>query len=237
MTRQGSNASPMFRGKGKSRAAELFYNESADFFADIIRNNIKPGTYSLADLGGHKGEFLAELLTKLPEYNFESTVIYREAGLESGVGKKVVGDIRSTPFSDKSIDVVILRYVLAWNLLADQLLVLKEISRICRGICIIQHQGADSSDPKPLQEASAKIFGGIVPRLKRDNGYFTESKQVERWLEEIGVIYEKIQERKIETLSETFIEKFNLSVEEADIIKNALCGCDYIMQSTYILRF
>ncbi len=236
---QGDKASQMFRGKGQSSAAQLFYAESADLFADAIKKNLKPGKYSLVDLGGHKGEFLGEVLAKLSEYDFDSLVIDVVDGVDAGLkAKKIKGDIRNTGLTDKSVDIVIMRYVLSWNLFEDQKSVLEEISRICRGICVIQHQGANNENPKLLQTASAKIFSGsIIPRLKRDKGFFTESGQVEKWLNELGIDYEKIQERTVETLSETFIEKFALTSEEARNLKETLSGCDYINQSAFVLNF
>ena len=130
-----------------------------------------------------------------------------------------------------------MRYVLAWNSLEDQRNILKEIARICNGIAIIQHQGADSADPSPLQKASTQIFSGEIPVLKRSHGYFTESKQIEKWMDELGLSYEKIQEKKVETLSETFIEKFKLEENDSVLLKQTLSGCDYINQSTYVVKF
>ena len=237
---QGDKASEVFSGNGRGNAVKLFYAESADLFAYVIKENIKPGNYTLADLGGHKGEFLSQIINKLPDYSFDSVVV---DVTEDNVGsqtqfRKIQRDIRNTGFLDKSIDFVIMRYVLAWNAFVDQKSILEEISRICRCICIIQHQGADSLDPKPLQTAAEKIFNGeVISKLKRDNGFFTESRIIEKWMGEIGINYTKIQERRIETLSELFIEKFDLSDEESQKVRNALASCDYMMQSCYVLDF
>jgi hypothetical protein len=64
--------------------------------------------------------------------------------------------------------------------------------------------------------------------LKRDYGFFTESSQIEKWMQELGMNYEKVEERYVTTLSEMFIEKFNLSQVDADMTKNILNGCDGI---------
>ena len=239
MKYQGNNASEIFRGNGKSSASKLFYNESAEIFAKVIRDNLTIGNYSFLDMGGHKGEFLKELLNEIPEYQFDSTIIDVVEGIDSNLkATKILGDIKNTNFPDKSFDLIIIRYVLAWNNLENQKLILKEISRLCRGICIIQHQGADSNDPISLQKASIKIFNGdIIPKMKRDEGFFTESKTLELWMGELKIKYVKIMERKIVTLSETFIEKFSLSQQESKLIVEALDSCDYINQSTFLLDF
>jgi SAM-dependent methyltransferase len=190
-------------------------------------------------MGGHKGEFLKELLDELPEYHFDPIIIDVVEGIDPDLkAKKIIGDIKSTNFPDKSFDLIIVRYVLAWNRMENQKPILKEISRLCRGICIIQHQGADSADPLPLQNASAKIFSGeVIPRMKRDEGFFTESRLIEQWMKELEINYSKIMERRIETLSETFIEKFGLDQSESELIIKTFANCDYINQSTFLLDF
>jgi len=238
MNFQGINAEKIFHGQAKSPASQLFYAESAPLFSKIIRENLKPGTYSLVDLGGHRGEFLSELSKDLPEFNFESTVVDKVDGLDPNFSaKKITANIINIPLSDKSADIVILRYVLPWDSFDNQKLILNEAKRLCKQLCIIQHQGADSVDPGPMQQAALRLFGGNPPRLKRDNGFFTESKQVEKWMDELHMPYKKIQERKVETLSETFVEKFELNDQEADMVREVLRGCDYIMQTTWVLDF
>lgn len=235
---QGKNAENIFHGQAKSSASQLFYAESAPLFSKIIRENLKPGRYSVVDLGGHKGEFLSELSKSLPEYDFDSTIVDKIEGLDPHVNtKKVVANIINSPLPDKSADIVILRYVLPWDSFENQKLILNEASHLCRNLCIIQHQGADSADPAPLQQAALKLFGGNPPRLKRENGFFTESSQIEKWMDELHMPYRKVQERKVQTLSDTFIEKFELNNQEANVVRGVLKGCDYIMQTTWVLDF
>jgi hypothetical protein len=238
MNFQGNNAEKIFHGHAKSLASQLFYSESAPLFSKIIKETLKQGTYSLVDLGGHKGEFLCELSKSLPDYNFESIVVDKIDGLDPDVNaRKIMADIIDVPLPDKSADIVILRYVLPWDSFENQKLILNEAKRLCRKLCIIQHQGADSADPIPMQQAALKLFAGNPSKLKRENGFFTESKQVEKWMDELHITYKKFQERRVETLSETFVEKFGLDDEEASIVRDVLRGCDYIMQTTWVLDF
>jgi hypothetical protein len=116
MNDQGKNASKLFSGKSEIEPSKLLYSESADLFSNIIKNEFKPGKYNLADLGGHKGEFLFELLKKLPDYSINSIIIDTVEGLENDFKiEKRISDIVNTGLSDKSIDILIVRYVLAWN--------------------------------------------------------------------------------------------------------------------------
>ena len=216
----------------------MFYGESADLFSSEIKRYLKPGNYFLADLGGHKGELLADILQKLPEYNFDSTIIDINEGIEEKLSaKKIIADITKIPFHDKSIDIVVVRYVLAWNSLEKQKEILKEISRITKGIAIIQHQGSSDENPQGLQNASDKLFDGEIPILKRVGYLFTEPSRIESWMQELGIRYERIQQRKIDGLSELFIEKFSLSDIEAQKTRDILAGNDYILQTTWVLKF
>jgi len=238
MKNQGANSADAFHGKGKSEIIKEFYSNSASLFASIVRSNLNKGKYSLVDLGGHKGELLGDILELLPEYEFDSIIIDRVEGLEEKTkAKKVVGDIVNTGLPDKSADLVIMRYVLPWDAYDRQKLILKEAQRICKGLMIIQHQGAPSDNPKPLQQASMKLWSGAVPTLKREYGFFTESAQVEKWMTELGIRYERIEEKYIPALSDLFIEKFSLSSEEAKATKQILKGCDGITITTWLARF
>ncbi len=238
MNDQGTNSIQAFHGKGKANAIKLFYGDSASLFAKLIRNNLKAGKYTLVDLGGHKGEVLGDMLPLLPEYEFDAVVIDKVQGMDEGVkARKIVGDIINNEIPDKSVDVVLMRYVLPWDSYDNQKLIIKEVQRICRGFAIIQHQGAMSKDPKPLQNASLKLWSGRVEALKRDFGFFTEAKQVEAWMTELSINFEKLDQKYIETLSEMFIEKFNLNDTDAQTTKDILSGCDGIEITTWLLKF
>jgi hypothetical protein len=235
---QGEKASDAFHGKSENNAMKLVYSESADLFSQEIKKYFKPGNYNLVDLGGHRGEFLNDILLKLPEYTFDSTVVDINDGIDKDVNaKKLQIDIRNTPFTDKSIDITIVRYVLAWNSLLNQKEILKEIARITKGIAIIQHQGSMNEDPLRLQNALHTVFNGDIPKLKRDNCLFTESILVETRMNELGIEYEKIQNRMVKGLSDIFIERFSLSEHEAQKTKDILHDCDYIIQTTWVLKF
>jgi hypothetical protein len=236
---QGINAEKIFHGKSEGHTSEMFYAESAGLFANIISKEITPSIYTLVDLGGHKGELLSDVLSKLSGYTFDSTVIDKVEGLGEGIeAKKVIADIEHTPIESKSADVVLLRYVLAWNTIDDQRKILKEVIRITKGIAIIQHQGADSLNPQLLSEAQTRLFGGDIPELKRDvNFLWTDPRKLEEIMTEQGIKFSTIQDRKIEGLSNLFIEKYGLVGEKAEMVRKILHDCDYVMQTTWLLDF
>jgi hypothetical protein len=236
-TNQGENSGDVFHGRSKSFAIQAFYKDSVPLFAKLIRKNMLPGRYSVADFGGHKGELLSELIQALPEYDFDSIILDKVSGLEKGVNfKKIESDIIGNPLPDKSVDIIIMRYVLPWDKYGNQKLILGEVKRVCKNIAIIQHQGAPNDNPKLLQDASIRLLGGSIPKLKRDYGFFTESNQIEKWMSELGMNFEKVEEKYIETLSEMFIEKFALNNEESCLTKEILKGCDGINITTWIIK-
>ncbi|MFA6601666.1 MAG: class I SAM-dependent methyltransferase [Candidatus Paceibacterota bacterium] len=234
---QGANSIDVFHGRSQSYVIQAFYKDSVPLYAGLIRKNLKPGRYSVADFGGHKGELLSEFISALPEYQFEPIILDKVEGLETSLNfKKIVGDIIGNSLPNKSVDIVIMRYVLPWDAYENQKLILNEVKRVCKNLAIIQHQGAPSDNPKPLQEATKVLWGGTIPTLKRDHGFFTESSQVEKWMVELGMNFEKVEEKYIETLSEMFIEKFKLNESEADQTKKILNGCDGITITTWVVR-
>ena len=236
-TNQGENSGDVFRGKSNSTAIQAFYKDSVPLFAKLIRKNMLPGRYSVADFGGHKGELLSELIQALPEYDLDPIILDKVSGLEKGANfKKIEADIIGNPLPDKSVDIIIMRYVLPWDRYENQKLILNEVKRVCKNIAIIQHQGAPNDNPKPLQDASKKLWGGSIPKLRRDYGLFTESNQIEKWMSELGMNLEKVEERYIETLSEMFIEKFALNNEESRLTKEILKGCDGINITTWVVK-
>jgi hypothetical protein len=74
-TNQGENSGDVFHGRSNSSAIQAFYKDSAPLFAKLIRKNMIPGRYSVADFGGHKGELLSELIRTLPEYDFDPIIL------------------------------------------------------------------------------------------------------------------------------------------------------------------
>ena len=239
MNEQGVNAQKLFYGQMEGQAVELFYSESAELFANTISKIMAPGSYSLIDLGGHKGELFSEVKEKLPDYHFKAIIADKVDGIDPNLGaEKIVTDVTHTPFENKSADIVIVRYVLAWNTPENQKEILKEISRITKGIAIIQHQGADSDNPALLSEAQSKLFSGDIPELKRDLNYsWTDPRTLETWMNELGIKYSTIQDRRIDGLSDLFIEKYGLTDQKADSVKEMLHNYDYVMQTTWVLDF
>lgn len=239
---QGDNSLKMFRGESISSAAFSIYSESAPLFAGVITKymqTIGGGEHFIADLGSHKGAFLQDLLSRFPQYKFHSIAIDVNGDdlSENPAEIKINSDLTNINLPDKSVDIVVCRYVLAWNDLESQNKIISEIKRVGRGIGIIQHQGAESENPGPLQNASKDLFSGVVSKLKRENFFFSTPDQIENLLLSQGVEFECIQDRKVPGLSELLIEKYELSGEDAENVKRILRDSDYVNQTTWILKF
>lgn len=238
---QGERASEIFGGKAESETVEKLYGESAKFFSDIIREKLNGKTvktYTLADVGGFKGEFLENILKNLSEYNFDTIGVDLEKNLKENniVKKKIAADLSKLPISGKSIDIAIARYILVWNNEEKQKEILKEISRIVGNFAIVQHAGADSENSdKWRMKLDDLLDGEEVPKAKRTGHYFSSREEIEKWMEENNIRFERISERKVDNLSNVFIERLALSEEDAKKTREILTGKDYIIQTTWLI--
>lgn len=236
---QGILAEKLFHGFSDNKTIKLVYGESAELFSEIIKEEYKKGEYSLLDVGSHKGEFLQDLLSELPEYNFNTTAVeLNDFDLNQNIAdNKILSDVKKIPLGDKNFDITVSRYVLAWNSLENQKKIISEIKRLTRGIAIIQHQGADKDNPEELQKSSGDLFSGVISQLKREEFYFSTEQEIAGILKDEDIKYENIQSRKVEGLAELLIEKYSLSRGEAEKTMDILKNSNYIVQSTFVLDF
>lgn len=238
---QGSNASNLFSGTSFSRPAELLYKESSKLFAEILQKykQVKDKEYIIADLGSHRGNFLKDVVGLLPGYRFKTIAIdVNVDDLEyNSADVKIVSDLNDLKLDDKSIDITLARYVLAWNDLNKQKEILAEIKRVTKGIAIVQHQGAKEIDGEILQNASKELFSGIVPALKRESFHFSTANEIESILDSLDIQFERVQYRDVEALSELLIEKYSLNEDDRQKVINILKDSDYVTQICWILKF
>ncbi len=241
LTVQGEGAHEIFAGAPGNPAIEKMYSESATYFADIIRNLLKPQEqpYEMLDVGSFKGELLQKILQELgDEYNFHTIGIDKDEVFFDGnkvVDSKINGDISEMPIKDKSVDVAIVRYVLQWNSAERQKQILRELDRVCREFAIIQHAGADRENTEVWQERMHHMVFGGLPKVSRPEGYFSSPSEIEEWMEEAGIHFQKLQDRKIEKVSSVFAEKYKLNEEETKQAEEILGDTDSIQQTTWII--
>jgi ubiquinone/menaquinone biosynthesis C-methylase UbiE len=184
------------------------------------------------------GDFLKDLIALLPEYTFKTIAIDVNADdLEKNkADQKIVSNLTKIEVPDRSVDIVICRYTLAWNNLETQREILREIKRISKGLVVIQHQGANSLNPEVLQKASKELFSGVIPQLKRDAFFFSTAEQLEVFMKELEITFERIQDKTVNGLSGLFIDKYGLSDTEADEVKRILKDSDYLTLSSWVLK-
>jgi ubiquinone/menaquinone biosynthesis C-methylase UbiE len=178
------------------------------------------------------------LISLLPDYKLQTIAIDVNADdLEKNdADQKIISDLSELNLSDKSVDITVCRYVLAWNNIETQKEILKEIKRITKKLVVIQHQGANSENPAGLQKASEVLFGGVIPNLKRENFFFSTAEQVENMFNELRLNFQKIQTKEVPGLSGVFIDKYNLSGGEARKVQEVLMGADYVTLSTWVIE-
>ncbi len=237
----GDASAKIFKGKSISAPIIEIYGESAGLFSNIIKSRLPDTgkTYTLLDIGSSRGELLSDILDLLPEYRFDITVTDTNpnAIAENCInGKKIVTDAESLPFEDKSIDLVIMRYVLQFNLFENQKRIIDEISRVVKGFAIIQHGGADDFNPEAWREVVGKIFiDDELPQIKRDGMFFSSSNEIENYMDSKNVKYERVLSKKIWGLSQAFIERYSLSGEQASYLRDKLGDKDFLVQTTWII--
>ncbi len=238
---QGEQGGVVFRGEGRFKASQELYAQSAENFANLIKEKlpVRDEPYLLADLGGHKGELLGNILEKLPEYDFKTIAIdLNEDALAQnvGAGEKIVASLDKLPLADKSIDVAVARYVLVWNEYEWQKAILNEIARVVKKFGIIEHAGAPSDDTEAWRQNLNNLFnGGQVPALKRDMHFFSSRDEVEKLMRGSGIRFECISEKKVNGVSDVFIEKWKLGSNDAGKTKEILGDKDYIVQTRWVI--
>ena len=239
---QGEASKEVFSGLIEKPAIKELYSESATFFAEIIRSRLSPRDipYEMLDVGSFKGDLVREVVRNLGGNYKVHTIgidINENALAEnSAVERKVVADVASMPFGDHSFDFSEARYVMPWNELEKQKEILREISRVSKRFAIIQHAGADNTDTVSWQTAIHGLLNGGVDKLKRQICYFASADEIENFMRDLGLTFNRVQNRRVENVSQVFIEKYKLNNEEATQAVSILSDKDYIYQTTWVIE-
>jgi ubiquinone/menaquinone biosynthesis C-methylase UbiE len=237
----GSESSRAFLGVSSSQAMKEIYADSAPLFTSIIRSKFTntEKEYSLLDIGTHKGEFLSQIVDLLPKYNLGITATDTNSDSlmqHISAHKKVIADAEFLPFNDSCFDIVLMRYVLQFNPLENQARILSEVSRVTRGIAIVQHGGADDISPELWRAKVHPIFSDdkLLP-IKRTATFWSSATELEDFMIKSGIRFEKILSKRINGLSQVYIEKYSLNNDQTIHIKEVLGDKDYIIQTTWII--
>lgn len=238
---QGEKTSLAFHGEGPSKTIQELYGESAKYFSDIIRTKIldKATEHTLIDFGCHRGELLSDVLNQLKDYHFHTIGVDTDINLQENniVQEKIPANLTNIPLGNGTVECGVMRYVLQWNNLENQKKILQEISRVVDNFVIVQHAGADNTNPVDWRIKFDEMFNGEeVKKLKRNGCFFSSKEEVEKMLEESEINFEVLSTKQIEKVSNVFIEKFALSEQEAETVKRILNDKDYIVQTTWLLK-
>lgn len=237
----GDQTSEVFRGNSPSTAVHEIYGESADLFANIIKSKL-PDTekeYSLVDIGSSKGELLSDVVNLLPEYHFNITATDMNAeavSQNSATTNRVVADAEALPFADNGADIITMRYVLQFNSLEGQERIIKEISRTVKEFAVVEHGGSDGVDAEAWREKVGKIFeDDDLPQIKRKGMFWSSAEEVESLMEKNNIRFERVLSKKIDGLSQVYIERYLLNDDQSSEIRKMLEGKDYLVQTTWII--
>jgi len=238
---QSKESSSVFSGKFESETTRELYNESAKIISDIIKEKLDDKTEKnkFVDFGSYKGELLKEVLNLLPGYNFHTIGIDVEKNLEGNevVKEKIVANMtKKIPLDDHSVDIGMMRYVLTWNNLEEQQNILKEIARIVKKFVVIQHGGADNDNTDMWRKKMDDFLSGEkIPRVKRKDYFFSSREEIEKLMIENNIKFERVMERRVDKVSNVFIERFSLNENEAEISRGIFGDKDYVIQTTWLI--
>lgn len=238
----GRNAQRVFAEEGKSLATQLLYNETVETFGAYIYKNLtlNCGGHLLIDYGTHTGELLRKVLVKSCMYRFHSIGIDLDAealNKNEVARKKIHCDLSSIPLPDNFVDVGIARYILVWNPAEKQKKILKEIARTTAGFTLIQHAGADNDNPDAWRKnMDVLLRGKEISKVKRLSYYFSTRDEIESWMQESHISFERLNERKVDYVSDVFKEKYDLTRAEDTKVKKILGNKDNIIQTTWVIH-
>lgn len=236
----GENTSKIFSGDTESQTNKEVYAETSEFFANTIKERL-PVTekiHHIVDIGSFRGELLSDLLKKLPEYGFQSIAVdINNMPLKKNpTDHKVVADAIALPFEDKSFDIAIMRYVLQWNSPENQRKIISEVFRVVNKFALVEHLGPDSENPEEWREKTTDILDGKeIQKLKRDSYFFASKNELEEWMKEKKINFHCLRSRRIDNASDVYIERYNLSKEDAEKTRDILGDQNYFQQTDWII--
>jgi len=238
----GIEASKIFGGQDNTKSNTLLYNQTARDFVRIITSKLpqRDRLYTLADFGSFKGELLGTIVDLLRDqkYNLSTIAIdgNAKALAENKADFKIVSDLTNVPLADRSVDLSINRYTLAWNSLQNQGKILEKMARTCREFAIVQHAGADNYNSDAWRARMNEYLSGRdIPKIKREGHYFSSRDEIERILQERKIPFIKLEDIKVDSVSDVFIKRYNLTPEEAVKTIEILKDKDYAMKTTWLL--
>ena len=237
----GDDTSRVFAGSFRFEATRQMYAETADLFANQIRKRFpdKSQTYVFADIGSFQGELTKEILEKLPDYHFTIIAIdnNEEALKKNGTaGKTILADAGKLPLETKSVDIAIMRYVLQWNPKEKQKQMLKELLRITKGCILIEHVGSAIEEPEKWRQQFDHLYdGSVIAKMKRSNYFFSSRDEIEVWMRELGMTFERINDRVIENGTDVYIERYALTDDESAQMRDLLGENNFFRQTDWVV--
>lgn len=235
----GENTSKAFSGKAESRAVQDLYNETPKIFSNEIKKRLMPDRqYTIADIGSFKGELLKQICDMLPEYKLKGIAmdINKKILKENNFKLRIASKAEEMPFNDRSIDVEIMRYVLQWNYPKNQKMILKEISRTIKEFALVEHAGADNENSKEWRKKHDKLYNGEeISKLKRGEHYFSSRDEIETWMKDENISFERIGEKRISGAEEVFTERFGLDANNKSKVKEILKDKGFFIKTTWII--
>jgi hypothetical protein len=234
----GANTSEVFAGNVREKAVAEMYNESVPFFAGELRQRLEPDKeYVLADIGAYEGKLTESVVKALPDRKIKTIAldVNRPALTKNRADFKAMAEAQHLPLADKSVDVAMMRYVLQWNNPEKQKQMIKETARVIKDFALIEHIGSGDEDPAAWRVNMDKLLGGAVPKLQRDEQFFSSAGEIEQWMTEAGIRFERVGQKRIDNVSEVFAARFPLDPAEVQQVRDILGDNNYEIRTRWII--
>jgi len=101
---------------------------------------------------------------------------------------------------------------------------------------LVEHGGSPGEKTEEWRSRWEKIYDGSeVAKMKRTGHFFSSSDEIEQWMTEQGIKFERIKERRIDKMSSAYEERYNLSEEELGKLREIVGDDDFYILTDWII--
>ena len=123
-----------------------------------------------------------------------------------------------------------------WNNPEKQKEILGELARTIGKFALVEHGGAPSEQAEDYRTRWERIYSGNeVPKMKRTGHFFSSANEVEQWMKERGIRFERLKEKRIDQMSTTYEQRYNLSGEELQKVREIIGNDDFYILTDWVI--
>ncbi len=113
---------------------------------------------------------------------------------------------------------------------------MKELSRITKGIALREHVGLDIVETDEWRKRFDDLYDGQeVSKMKRMGYFFSSCDELESFMREFGIAFERLRDRVIKNGADIYIERYALNDEEIKKTRGILGDKNFFRQTDWVL--